>query len=55
MFDDNKEINSKNGGWFWLSWTVELLILKVVTGENVGGWSEARARGLPVSVPSKHY
>lgn len=30
------------------------MVLKVATGKEVGGWSEAVRRGVPKSVPSKH-
>ena len=42
--------------WCWWSgWlkVAEGLILKLVTGKEVGVWSEPAARGVPGSVPSK--
>ena len=50
------ESRSQGQKWCWWSgWlkVAEGLILKVVTGKVVGGWSEPAARGVPGSVPSK--
>lgn len=30
------------------------VVMKVVTGKEVKGWSEAERKGIPGSVPTKH-
>ena len=41
---------------FWLVWEERVagMVLKAVTGRELGGWSEAGRRGVPRSAPSKY-
>ena len=47
--------NKDNAGWSWRRWIAEKMVLKVRTGKEVGGWSEAARRGFPGSIPARPY
>lgn len=44
--------NSVGGSW---KPRMAEMVLKAETGEEVGGWLEGGRKGVPGSVPSKHY
>ena len=55
MIHGNKELSAKIGvDWSRRQGMAATMALKVATGKEVGGWSEAGGRGLLRFVPSKH-